>query len=144
MVTVAINHLSLLHAIYVEYVIMYVYSRGGPHSVLAPRPSLIYCASICNNTTDHLVDGLGPQFEKHWSRITKTNTTDHTKTFNLIKSLILPYIYKILVMVYLIRRDPLRYTRQDKKEFIGHCTIFVLNVNCILCSFILKDSRGKI
>jgi hypothetical protein len=26
-------------------VCMYVYSRGGPHSALAPRPSLIYCAS---------------------------------------------------------------------------------------------------
>jgi hypothetical protein len=23
---------------------MYVYSRGGPHTALAPRPSLIYCA----------------------------------------------------------------------------------------------------
>jgi hypothetical protein len=22
----------------------YIYSRGGPHSALAPRPSLIYCA----------------------------------------------------------------------------------------------------
>jgi hypothetical protein len=22
---------------------MYVYSRGGPHTALAPRPSLIYC-----------------------------------------------------------------------------------------------------
>jgi hypothetical protein len=26
-------------------VCMYVYSRGGPRSALAPRPSLIYCAS---------------------------------------------------------------------------------------------------
>jgi hypothetical protein len=26
------------------YVYMYVYSRGGPHTALAPRPSLIYCA----------------------------------------------------------------------------------------------------
>jgi hypothetical protein len=25
---------------------MYVYSRGGPHTALAPRPSLIYCASV--------------------------------------------------------------------------------------------------
>jgi hypothetical protein len=25
---------------------MYVYSRGGPHTVLAPRPSLIYCAYV--------------------------------------------------------------------------------------------------
>jgi hypothetical protein len=23
---------------------MYVYSMGGPHTALAPRPSLIYCA----------------------------------------------------------------------------------------------------
>jgi hypothetical protein len=23
---------------------MYVYSKGGPHTALAPRPSLIYCA----------------------------------------------------------------------------------------------------
>jgi hypothetical protein len=23
---------------------MYVYSRGGPHTTLAPPPSLIYCA----------------------------------------------------------------------------------------------------
>jgi hypothetical protein len=27
---------------YLAYV--YVYSRGGPHTALAPRPSLIYCA----------------------------------------------------------------------------------------------------
>jgi hypothetical protein len=26
------------------YVCMYVYSGGGPHTALAPRPSLIYCA----------------------------------------------------------------------------------------------------
>jgi hypothetical protein len=26
-------------------VCMYVYSRGGPQTALAPRPSLIYCAS---------------------------------------------------------------------------------------------------
>jgi hypothetical protein len=25
---------------------MYVYSRGGPHTAPAPRPSLIYCALI--------------------------------------------------------------------------------------------------
>jgi hypothetical protein len=28
-------------------VLMYVYSRGGPHTALAPRPSLIYCALQC-------------------------------------------------------------------------------------------------
>jgi hypothetical protein len=80
---------------------------------------------LCNNTTDHLVDVLGPQSEKHWSRFTKTNTTDHKK-FNLIKSPILAYIYmryKRLVMM--------RYTKQDKTEFTGPCIIFVLNVNCI-------------
>jgi hypothetical protein len=27
-------------------VCMYVYSRGGPHTALAPRPSLIYCAYL--------------------------------------------------------------------------------------------------
>jgi hypothetical protein len=26
------------------HVCMYVYSRGGPHTALTPRPSLIYCA----------------------------------------------------------------------------------------------------
>jgi hypothetical protein len=25
---------------------MYVYSRGGPQTALAPRPSLIYCAYV--------------------------------------------------------------------------------------------------
>jgi hypothetical protein len=29
----------------IAYVYMYVYSRGGPHSAPAPRPSLIYCDS---------------------------------------------------------------------------------------------------
>jgi hypothetical protein len=33
---------------------MYVYSRGGPHTALAPRPSLIYCASpLINPLSSH-------------------------------------------------------------------------------------------
>jgi hypothetical protein len=31
----------------VMYVCMYVYSRGGPQTAPAPRPSLIYCALQC-------------------------------------------------------------------------------------------------
>jgi hypothetical protein len=41
------------------YATMYVYSRGGPHTALAPRPSLIYCASPLINPL------LIPHFE--WS-----------------------------------------------------------------------------
>jgi hypothetical protein len=39
------------------YACMYVYSRGGPHTALAPRPSLIYCASPLINPL------LVPHFE---------------------------------------------------------------------------------
>jgi hypothetical protein len=35
-----------------EMMYMYVYSRGGPHTALAPRPSLIYCAFVGNDTTE--------------------------------------------------------------------------------------------
>jgi hypothetical protein len=34
------------------YLCMYVYSREGPHSALAPRPSLIYCAYYIVLNTD--------------------------------------------------------------------------------------------
>jgi hypothetical protein len=39
----SINKLQM--DIELKQICMYVYSRGGPHTALAPRPSLIYCAS---------------------------------------------------------------------------------------------------
>jgi hypothetical protein len=31
---------------------VYIYSRGGPHTALAPRPSLIYCAYLLGDSID--------------------------------------------------------------------------------------------
>jgi hypothetical protein len=42
-----LRHFALPHFLVYAcmYVCMYIYSRGGPHTAPAPRPSLIYCAS---------------------------------------------------------------------------------------------------
>jgi hypothetical protein len=44
------NKLTLTN-LTIYLVCMYVYSNGGPQMSLAPRPSLIYCASPINNTS---------------------------------------------------------------------------------------------
>jgi hypothetical protein len=37
---------NTFHILLFTYVCMYVYSRGGPQTAPAPRPSLIYCAFL--------------------------------------------------------------------------------------------------
>jgi hypothetical protein len=47
-----LSQLSHNSAYNLDATFVYVYSRGGPHTALAPRPSLIYCAldAVLSNT----------------------------------------------------------------------------------------------
>jgi hypothetical protein len=57
---------------------MYVYSRGGPHTALAPRPSLIYCASI-KEVTNILFDSYTSKLLEDilWERVRSIRTLEY-------------------------------------------------------------------
>jgi hypothetical protein len=60
------------------YVCMYVYSRGGPHTALAPRPSLIYTCAVINCSYDLRVSNKSIHQSKPRLQVTKTR--DNIKT----------------------------------------------------------------
>jgi hypothetical protein len=56
---------------------MYVYSRGGPHTVLAPRPSLIYTGVEINAMLPFVDDLVKEQPDGRLGTLCNANPSTH-------------------------------------------------------------------
>jgi hypothetical protein len=62
---------------------MYVYSRGGPQTALAPQPSLIYCAfklGLIQTSLLKSVDNLRIKQRNFWRCLSMFEKNDHSTT----------------------------------------------------------------